>query len=374
MRAIRAAFEPHNGRIVHKVSGIELQPERKQVFDSEWLDPEIRRLLERDSPDFDASVREAFLILEERIRTAAGLGPETYGTDLVKAVFHPQSGILKDTSSVGAERQGLFDLFQGAVLFYRNPIAHRSIYYSKSSAFHTIVLVNHLLDLLKDALDKQIDISKYVGAHEGRLKDQRRYFRLDIDDDGDEEQLILADTEPVMTKCGQYTSGTLLTVVLDQDSGVYRRVPAEPVRAASIYGPLGVRLMRLTDSGRLDLVVSWTLGETQTGYFVLRWDGKGYVLVPRETDGLSEPYAGAWEHGFMTHPTWQDVQFVDYDGDGLIEIVHIVGAPDWSMTEYHSLPMPERHVPSWVCRVFKWDSDAERLSMIIETIQLGFRP
>lgn len=338
------------------------------------LDEELERELGKSIGDPDSAVRTAFIIPEDRIRNAAGLGHERFGVDLVNAAFHPDKGILRDLSRVGAERQGLYDLFHGAFLLYRNPAAHRRAIYTTPAAESAITVANHLLKLVQETLESQAQISRYIGAHEGALGNLRRYFRLDIDNDGDAEQVILVNTGPLRVRDSDRIDGRLLTLVLDRVGDNYVRIPCDYVEGTSIYGPHRVEMIPITTSDRPDLVVGWTFGEAQLGYFILRWQHGHYDLVTRDYEGLQEPYAGIWPHGFMTHPTWQDVQFVDCDGDGLVEIVHVLGVPSWNMEEYQESTSCEnnRFKASRVCRVYKWDSDSQKLAMVDETVQLIF--
>jgi len=91
----------------------------------------------------------AFRILEERIRTKITASPASHGVDLVQEAFHPKTGKLT-FGKTEAEREGLFHLFRGSILFLRNPPAHRFIdEYSEFEIFEMVCLVNLLLNILE---------------------------------------------------------------------------------------------------------------------------------------------------------------------------------------------------------------------------------
>lgn len=333
------------------------------------VDWQLRRIFERaqaSQATYDAAVRDAFLMLEERIRNAAGLRHDSYGSDLIKAAFNPSSGLLVNPDTVGAERKGVHDLFMGAFLTYRNPAAHRFLNHDESAARRIFNLLDLLLDSLEKTVENQLDVQRYVSRHEGNIGHYRRFYRLDIDDDDVEERVVLMDTGSVVRRDGTFTAGTLITLVLKPDGDDYRRIPSEPLTDAfSMYGPVSVELMNITNPLRKDLVVQWTFGEAQTGYFVLKWATDQYVLVRRDSDSYLEPYASFGDRGFMTHPTWQGVQFVDFDGDGLKEVIHFLGH-DSSNPDGTGWSQDIKHNVNQICRVFKYDASYDRFCLADE--------
>ncbi len=106
------------------------------------VDPQLQRVIAAGPPDADFGdrIRQAFILLEQRIRETANLGPDQFTTELVNNAFHPQTGILQPVSPVPAERTGLHQLLLGAFLYYRNPIAHRAIAHEAASAWHVFHL------------------------------------------------------------------------------------------------------------------------------------------------------------------------------------------------------------------------------------------
>jgi uncharacterized protein (TIGR02391 family) len=100
------------------------------------------------SGHFDQAVSAAFKALEVYVRNAGGLGDDFVGVKLMRAAFHPETGSLTHRESEGGERQGLSDLFAGAMAVYRNPFAHRNVGISHAVQAASLILVaNELLAL-----------------------------------------------------------------------------------------------------------------------------------------------------------------------------------------------------------------------------------
>ncbi len=74
---------------------------------------------------WDAAVRVAGVILEERLRDVGGIiDPTRVGRDLVNDVFG-NTGTLSAKIPVSSERQGYRELYAGIFGTFRNPNAHR---------------------------------------------------------------------------------------------------------------------------------------------------------------------------------------------------------------------------------------------------------
>ena len=98
--------------------------------------------------DAEDIVTSAFRILEERIRERIGASFESHGSDLVNEAQNPKTGKLSFGKTEG-EREGLFHLFRGSILFLRNPPSHRFVKeYSDFEIFEIVCLVNLLLNIL----------------------------------------------------------------------------------------------------------------------------------------------------------------------------------------------------------------------------------
>src|SRR5687767_6322377 len=73
------------------------------------------------SGKYDEAVRNAFILLEERLRIAVNKEGMT-GTDLANFAFSPKTGPLgKVLGNNEAEREGLREIFSGAFKLFRNP-------------------------------------------------------------------------------------------------------------------------------------------------------------------------------------------------------------------------------------------------------------
>jgi len=113
-----------------------------------FLDPVIveRCLGQRHAEDV---ITNGFRVLEERIRAKIGVGPEMHGADLITEAFHPQRGKLM-FGKTEAEREGLYNLYRGAMLFLRNPPSHRFINeYNDADIFEITCFVDLLLKLIE---------------------------------------------------------------------------------------------------------------------------------------------------------------------------------------------------------------------------------
>jgi uncharacterized protein (TIGR02391 family) len=330
------------------------------------VDEELRRLVFRPDILPDSAVREAFLLLEKRIRLTAGLPNSVLGHDLADKAFHPETGVLQPISPMPAERKGVHELFHGAFLFYRNPVSHRDVFHDRESMAHAVNFANHLLSLVRRAVDLTVSLDRFMGHHEGIVK-RRRDFRLDIDDDGENEVIVLLDTGPVLRRGTDPNHGQFLAVILDKVDGNLRRIPADSILGFSFYGPLSAELVRITGGDRPDLLLSWYVGENGIARYIFRWDGNRYVVVERERSREEE--ASNLEKGYYDYE-YQPVQVVDFDGDGQSEVVqhfrwYGLDATSEDEQRFPEPPNPEALVSR--CEVWKWDSHKQRMVMIDET-------
>lgn len=336
------------------------ESEQREQSTNEIADPQLRLLVEKGRPDSDYSdlVRAAFVLLERRIREAAGLVEHDFGKDLIDKAFHPENGLLQPVSPVAAERAGLHHLLVGILLYYRNPVAHRPINYTRQVAGRVLSLIDHALQLVDQAVQSAFHLGDFVGPHEGQIL-RRRDFRVDIDGDGEREVVVLLELGPCSD--GDCLAGHLAPVILKRVDKEYRRIPTESVAGQTIYGAVGVEIRNVTGLERPDVVVSWSWGETQTLTLILRHEGGQYVLARRElTTGTTEPYFGPTEKGFFVHMR-QLLEFADVDGDGIVEMIQTL---HFDMEELEGLGYgsltPDDHLPL-VCRLLKWDTEKQRI-------------
>lgn len=86
------------------------------------IDPQLYELCA--GKDYHDVVTNAFTVLEDRIRSKAGLDPSHTGTKLMDEVFNPSTGLLV-SGSTHNEREFFYLIFRGAHGFLRNPPSHR---------------------------------------------------------------------------------------------------------------------------------------------------------------------------------------------------------------------------------------------------------
>jgi uncharacterized protein (TIGR02391 family) len=105
-----------------------------------------RALMRNDLSD---AVLFAFRAVEESVRSAGGFTANDYGVKLMRDAFNKDKGPLTDFSQPEAEREGLQQLFAGAILSYKNPHSHRTVNLTDiREAQEQIVLASHLLRIV----------------------------------------------------------------------------------------------------------------------------------------------------------------------------------------------------------------------------------
>ncbi|SDM19349.1 TIGR02391 family protein [Catalinimonas alkaloidigena] len=98
---------------------------------------------------WDNAVRNAGVVLEERLREIGGISDSTLvGRDLVNKVFG-QHGTLANKIPHSSEQVGHRDLYAGIVGVFRNPSAHRFIDFSPEEGGAILVFMNLLLKKLE---------------------------------------------------------------------------------------------------------------------------------------------------------------------------------------------------------------------------------
>jgi uncharacterized protein (TIGR02391 family) len=99
---------------------------------------------------FDDAVLKAFVVLEDRLRKAAGKEGLT-GVPLASYAFSPACWLSQSLAHTPAEQDGLRELYSGAFKLFRNPSAHGVVHYHSSEGKGIIALVNLLLTILSRA-------------------------------------------------------------------------------------------------------------------------------------------------------------------------------------------------------------------------------
>ena len=129
----------------------------KQIVKSEINDLELKKRLSKlGSPHLDTLIREAGVVLEDRLRAMGKAGSDLEGVKLVDALLSPDKKKLVFSSHSG-EQEGVWMLYRGAMQFIRNPPMHKLIEYRANTARLFIRLVDSLLQLLSEAELRQLD-------------------------------------------------------------------------------------------------------------------------------------------------------------------------------------------------------------------------
>jgi uncharacterized protein (TIGR02391 family) len=96
---------------------------------------------------YDEAVRNAFVLVEERLRKL--LNPEKqFGVQLIENAFGADGYFSKQLSDNKQEADGLRYLLLGAFKLYRNPTAHNVVGYSAAESRAAIYLVDIILKKL----------------------------------------------------------------------------------------------------------------------------------------------------------------------------------------------------------------------------------
>jgi uncharacterized protein (TIGR02391 family) len=108
--------------------------------------------------DFDSAVFKAFKEVEVRVREKSGFGQEKYGVGLIKEAFRPKDGKLTDKEQLDSERQGVFNLFDGAIRLFKNPASHRDVDFNDPvEVVELIMLANFLIRIVERRTPNEMD-------------------------------------------------------------------------------------------------------------------------------------------------------------------------------------------------------------------------
>lgn len=333
----------------------------------------LDHIVRKGPPDHDFSdrIREAFIALESRLRQIGGVGNDMIGAELVDAIFHPTNGVLQPISQAKSENVGIHHLFHGAFLYYRNPNAHHTLPYDQKEAWSIFHLINTLLQTLEAVAEMVVDIREFVAQHEGKIV-RRRDFRLDVDNDGENELVLLLEAAGIVDeeeeKLPGLYSGRLLTVILDKQGETFRRLPCQAMPGVSIYGFSGVRLLHVTGTDRPDLVINWATGVSGGILFIERWVEQHYEIVRLQPTELLSPWGSPQpEDRFFTHHSQYGVDLVDFDGDGIAEVVQRLRFEGKQLIESgHKSADPAAFFN--VYRIWKWHDGEQKLTFRSEHV------
>jgi len=122
-----------------------IQHSADALIRDEQLRERVLPLIARDKR-YDTAVREACVILEDRVRAKAGASAAVIGLDLIKGAFHEDAGVLI-VSEVANEQAGAHQLFRGMVAWIRNSFAHRvNDATAHGDALRIVAFIDYLLD------------------------------------------------------------------------------------------------------------------------------------------------------------------------------------------------------------------------------------
>lgn len=95
---------------------------------------------------FDRAIREAAVVLEDRVRTAVG-GSERLGISLMGYAFSEKNPRLRLSQSP-REQIGAMQLYAGVMAFFRNPTGHQfKDAYTRDDAVRFVAMVDLLLQM-----------------------------------------------------------------------------------------------------------------------------------------------------------------------------------------------------------------------------------
>jgi uncharacterized protein (TIGR02391 family) len=124
--------------------------------------------------NYDRAIREATVVLEDRVRKLAKTPSNVIGTALMEQAFGPANGRLRLRTDDN-EQRGAMELFRGTVAYFRNETGHRLVAdYDRDDALEFVGFVDLLLTSLDRRLLRRRRASRKsrepsVGGHPGAL-------------------------------------------------------------------------------------------------------------------------------------------------------------------------------------------------------------
>jgi uncharacterized protein (TIGR02391 family) len=123
----------------------------KRTLPSLIVDGELRRRCEdllTAENHYDRVIREACVILEDRVRSTIGSRDQLTGVPLMELAFSPNSGPLQ-FSQIHQEQLGAMQLYRSIMAFFRNTAGHHLIdTYSQDDALRFVAWIDLLLAML----------------------------------------------------------------------------------------------------------------------------------------------------------------------------------------------------------------------------------
>ena len=132
------------------IHGLQLE----QVITNESLLSKCSDTFNND--DYETAIFSAYKLVEEEVRSKAGLDVSFYGDTLITEALHPTKGKLSiPFCKLPNEQEGVYNLFKGSIAFFKNPSSHRKVNYDdRLNAIKMIALADLLLQILSTALHK----------------------------------------------------------------------------------------------------------------------------------------------------------------------------------------------------------------------------
>ena len=97
---------------------------------------------------YDTAVLEAFKQVEIAVRKTGGYTKSDYGTKLMGNAFNVNNGKVTDENLHEAEKEGMRNLFLGAIGLYKNPSSHHEVEFAPEAAAEIIIIASHLLRIV----------------------------------------------------------------------------------------------------------------------------------------------------------------------------------------------------------------------------------
>jgi len=102
---------------------------------------------------YEDAIFQAYKFVEEEVRKKAGLDSSFYGDSLMTEALHPNKGkLIIPSCKLPNEQRGVYNLFKGAIAFFKNPSSHRTVNYDdRLVAIEIIAFAELLLQILSTA-------------------------------------------------------------------------------------------------------------------------------------------------------------------------------------------------------------------------------
>jgi len=154
-----SVFGEHMGEDIRRLlslrNRVELmadEPPQAQTYSMLIVDDDLRRrcvdLLKTDGLQ-DRVIREACVVLEDRVRRAVRADKAVTGVPLMEQAFSPKGGPLK-LSSTEQEQLGVMQLYRGTMAFFRNDAGHHLVAtYTKDDARRFVAWIDLLLAMVE---------------------------------------------------------------------------------------------------------------------------------------------------------------------------------------------------------------------------------